>query len=161
MRILQLLVVIMAFAITGTSQSLPDITVKTLNGQSVRLLDYAENNKPTVISFWATWCTPCKKELDAISEIYDDWVEEYGVELLAITVDDARALAKVKPMVSQKGWTFEILSDMNKVSMQTLGFQTIPQTYLLDKSGKIVYTHSGYAPGDEYELEDHIAEISQ
>lgn len=160
MKLLQILILFLSITAVAEAQTFPDIKVKTLDGQEVRLLDYAENGKPTVISYWATWCTPCKKELDAISEIYDDWVEEYGVELLAITVDDARALAKVKPMVAQKGWTFEVLSDMNKVSMQMMGFQTIPQTYLLDKDGKIVYTHSGYAPGDEYELEDHIAEIA-
>ena len=44
--------------------------------------------------------------------------------------------------------------------MRSLNFQTIPQTYLLDKQGNIVYTHSGYAPGDEYELEEHIAEVA-
>lgn len=161
MKILNLLLIFIGFTLSATSQTLPDIEVKTLNGETVRLLDYAENGKPTIISYWATWCTPCKKELDAISDIYEDWVAEYGVELLAITVDDARALAKVKPLVAQKGWTFEVLSDMNKVSMQTMGFQTIPQTYLLDKDGKIVYTHSGYAPGDEYELEEKVAAIAE
>lgn len=161
MKILKLLILFLAFSATSFAQSLPDAKVKTLNGETVRILDYAENGKPTVISFWATWCTPCKKELDAIADLYPDWQEEYGVELVAITIDDARQLAKVKPMVAQKGWEYIVLSDANKDMMRTLNFQTIPQTYLLDKEGKIVYTHSGYAPGDEYELEEHIAEVAE
>ncbi|MDX1683836.1 MAG: TlpA disulfide reductase family protein [Saprospiraceae bacterium] len=159
MKFLYTLAFLMTFSVIVSAQAIPDINVKTLNGETVRLLDYAENDKPTIISFWATWCTPCKKELDAINDIYPDWVEDYGVELLAITVDDARQLAKVKPLVAQKGWEYTILSDMNKQSMQMMGFQTIPQTYLLDKSGNIVYTHSGYAPGDEYELEDQLKKL--
>ncbi len=161
MKILKLLIVFLAFSVTGNAQTLPDVTVKTLNGEGVRILDFAENGKPTIISFWATWCTPCKKELDAIADLYPDWVAEYDVEMVAITIDDARQLAKVKPMVAQKGWEYTVLSDANKDMMRSLNFQTIPQTYLLDKEGNIVYTHSGYAPGDEYELEDHIAEIAE
>jgi peroxiredoxin len=160
MKLVKLLAAFLIFSVSSQAQSLPDVTVKTLNGESVRILDYAENDKLTVVSFWATWCTPCKKELDAIADLYPDWVAEYDVEMVAITIDDARQLAKVKPMVSQKGWEYTILSDTNKDLMRGLNFQTIPQTYLLDKKGNIVYTHSGYAPGDEYELEDHIAELA-
>lgn len=139
--------------------ALPSIQVKTLDGQSIDIQSLAKRGKPVVISFWATWCSPCKKELDAISEVYEEWQKEYGVDLVAITIDDARALPKVKPMVETKGWKFEILSDVNGDLKRALNFPSVPQTYLLDKSGKIVYTHSGYVPGDEFELEKHIKEI--
>ena len=85
--------------------ALPSVTVKNLNGQSLDLADYGTNGKITVISFWATWCTPCKKELDAISDIYEDWQDEFGdFELLAITIDNARQLTKVPGIVATKGW---------------------------------------------------------
>ncbi len=136
--------------------SLPDVKVKSLKGESVNIKDYATNGKITVLSFWATWCSPCKRELDAISEVYHDWQEEYDMELVAVTIDNARALPKVKPMVETKGWEYTVLSDANEDLKRALNFQTVPMTFLLDQNGTIVYTHSGYNPGDEYELEDKI-----
>ena len=142
-------------------QKLPSVTIKHLDGQSVDLATYGENEKLTVISFWATWCTPCKKELDAINDIYEDWQEEFDVELLAITIDNSRQLTKVPGIVTTKGWEFEVLSaDQNEIQT-ALNFQTIPQTFLVDKEGNIVYSHSGYVPGDEFELEDHIREEAE
>jgi len=143
------------------AQKLPSVTVKQLDGKSMDLATYGENGKLTVISFWATWCTPCKKELDAINDIYEDWQEEFDVELLAITIDNARQLTKVPGIVMTKGWEFDVLSaDQNEIQT-ALNFQTIPQTFLVDKEGNIVYSHSGYVPGDEFELEDHIREEAE
>jgi peroxiredoxin len=142
-------------------RTLPDVNVKTLDGQQISIKDFAEDGKITVLSFWATWCSPCKKELDAIADIYPDWQEEYDVEVVAVTIDTQRALAKVKPMVEAKGWEYTVLSDANQELRQALNFQTIPQTFLLDKDGNIIYAHSGYVPGDEYELEDKIKEASK
>lgn len=140
-------------------KAVPSAEIKTLDGKTVNLQDYANNGKITVLSLWATWCSPCKKELDAIAEIYPDWQEEYDMELVAITIDTQRALAKVKPMVESKGWEYIILSDANNVLRNSLQFQSIPQTYLIDQEGNIVYMHTGYVPGDEYELEDQIKKL--
>lgn len=145
----------------SAQKTVPDIDIQTLKGQTVNLQDYAKNGKITVISFWATWCSPCKKELDAIADLYPDWQEEYGVELLAITIDTQRALAKVPGIVTTKGWEYEILSDKNQDLQKALNFQTVPQTFVLDQEGNIVYDHAGYTPGDEYELEDLIKELAQ
>lgn len=139
----------------------PSIQVKTLDGKSVDIQEYLGKGKITVVSFWATWCSPCKKELDAIADMYPEWKEEYGVEFLAITIDNARALSKVPTMVSSKGWEYTILSDSNEDLKRALNFPTVPQTFLLDGEGNIVYTHQGYSPGDEYELEDHIVELAE
>ncbi len=142
-------------------KSLPSVEVKTLDGQTIDIQQYARNGKITVISFWATWCSPCKKELSAIAEVYEEWQEAYDMELVAITIDTQRALAKVKPMVEASGWTYTILSDANQQLRNALNFQTIPQTFLIDKEGNIVYSHSGYVPGDEFELEKKIKELVQ
>ena len=83
------------------------------------------------------------------------------MEVLAITIDNARALAKVQPLVSQKGWPFEILSDVNQELQQAMNFQAIPQTFVVNKAGEIVYEHTGYKPGDEYELEDLLKELAE
>ena len=141
-------------------KSLPSVEVKTLDGKPVNIQEFSRNGKITIISFWATWCYPCKKELDAITELYAEWEQAYNVELVAVTIDTQRNLPKVGPMVVSKGWPFTVLSDVNQALQQALNFQTVPQTFVVDQAGRIVYEHSGYVPGDEYELEEKLKEIS-
>ena len=143
------------------NSSLPSVNVKTLAGETVDIQDYGKNGKITVISFWATWCSPCKRELDAISEIYEEWQEDYDMELLAVTIDDARALPKVNSIVGTKGWEYTVLSDVKQELQRALNFQTVPMTFLVDQDGNIVYKHSGYNPGDEDELEDEMKKLTK
>jgi cytochrome c biogenesis protein CcmG, thiol:disulfide interchange protein DsbE len=137
-------------------KALPDATLKTLEGKSVSLKDYVGKGKITILSFWATWCAPCKKELDAIAEVYSDWQKDYNVQILAITIDTQRELPKVKPMVATKGWEYIILSDAAGQLKAALNFPAVPQTYVVDAKGNIVYEHSGYVSGDELELEKKL-----
>jgi peroxiredoxin len=156
--------VIALFAISSfamAQKTLPEVTIKTLTGQPVNIKDHASNEKITVLSFWATWCSPCKKELDAIMDYYPEWEEDLGVEIVAISIDDTRGLTKVKPMVEQKGWEYIIYSDINQELRQSLNFQAIPQTFVIDKKGDIVYSHSGYVPGDEVELDEFLRELAE
>lgn len=156
------LLLLTALTVTAAAQpkALPSVEVRTLDGKPVDIKTLAVTGKPTVLSFWATWCAPCKKELDAIAEVYDTWQTEYGVQLLAVTIDDQRAFAKVAPMVASKRWPFTVLSDVNQQLKNALNFQSIPQTFLLDREGNIVYAHTGYVPGDELELEDQIKRVA-
>jgi peroxiredoxin len=147
-----------AFAQDG--KTLPSVEVRTLDGQTIDIQQYAQDGKITVLSFWATWCTPCKKELDAMADLYPYWQEDYNVEIVAVTIDTQRQLAKVKPMVESKGWVYTILSDANQQLQNAMNFQTIPQTFVVDQNGDIVYSHSGYVPGDEYELEDKLKKLA-
>lgn len=142
-------------------KSLPAVEVKTLDGKTVNIQDVAKNGKIVVLSFWATWCKPCQLELDAMVDLYEDWKDQHNVEIIAVTIDTQRALPKVGPMVETKGWQYTILSDANQQLKNALNFQTIPQTFLLDANGNVVYEHSGYVPGDEYELEKKIIEVSK
>ncbi len=162
--ILGVFLVLSAFTINNVSttdgNTLPAIDVKTLDGKAINIQDLVGKGKITVISFWATWCSPCKRELDAIAEIYPDWQEDYNVELLAVTIDDSRGVAKVPAMVASKGWEYKILSDSKQELQRALNFQTVPQTFLLNAAGEIIYTHSGYSPGDEYELEEEIIKVA-
>jgi len=157
--------VLMAFTIDSTpapdGNKLPAIEVRTMDGKTVNIQDLVGKGKITVISFWATWCSPCKRELDAIADIYPDWQEDFNVELLAVTIDDARGVAKVPAMVASKGWEYKILSDSKQDLQRALNFQTVPQTFLLNEEGEIMYTHSGYTSGDEYELEEEIKKLAE
>ena len=154
------LCLIFSVSLIAQNKTLPSVDIKTLEGQSINIQDFANNGKITVLSFWATWCIPCQNELDAIADLYPDWQEDYDVELVAITIDTRRALAKVKPILAQKGWDYKVLSDEKQVLRQALNFQAIPQTFVLDQEGKIVYSHSGYKPGDEEDLGDLLKELA-
>ena len=166
MRILSyftLLSVLSFFAfttVTSPQSIVPSVDIKTLEGKTVNIKDYVGNDKITVLCFWATWCSPCKLELDAIAELYEEWQDEYDVELLAITIDDARSLAKVPALIETKGWEYTVLADPSRELMKALNFQTVPQTFIVDKKGEIVYSHFGYSPGAEIELEEEIAAIA-
>jgi cytochrome c biogenesis protein CcmG, thiol:disulfide interchange protein DsbE len=148
-----------AFVAQANNNPFPSINIKSLDGKAVNIDTYTKNGKITVVSFWATWCTPCKRELDVINEVYADWVEKYNLQLLAITIDDVRGITKVPAMVQSKGWEFTVLADTKQELQQALNFQTIPQTFLLNEKGEIVYAHNGYNPGDEIELEKKIAAL--
>ena len=68
---------------------------------------------------------------------------------------------KVKPFVNGKGWEFDVLSDVNSDTKRALNYTNPPFTILVDQEGKIVYRHTGYVEGDEYNLEDEIKKISE
>jgi peroxiredoxin len=159
-QILILAIAFISFSAFDLGKVFPVTNLKTLEGKTVSTSDYIGKGKPVVVSFWATWCSPCKRELDAIAELYPEWKEKYGVEIIAITVDDARGFAKVPGMVQSKGWDYTVLSDSKQEMQQLLNFQSIPQSFLMDGQGNIVFSHSGYSPGDEFELEDEIKKIT-
>ncbi len=151
----------LAVATYAQNKTLPSANVKTLEGQSLNVQTLGQSGKITVISFWATWCSPCKKELDAIKDYYADWKKDYDMELVAISVDDTRTAAKIPAMVKEKGWDYRVLVDSNKEFQQTANVSSVPHMLLLDQSGNIVFEHVGYAPGDELELEEKIKELKK
>lgn len=140
----------------STTSELPDISLKNIDGEDINFSDYGKNGKITIISFWATWCKPCIRELKNVSDLLDEWIEEYDVEMVAVSVDDTRNIAKVKPFVAGRGWDFQVLLDPNGDLQRAMNVVNPPVTFLVDKDGKIIYTHVGYVDGDEYELEEKI-----
>jgi len=138
------------------SQTMPSIALKDMNGKPKNMSDYSKSGKITIISFWATWCSPCKKELNNINELYDDWKNKYDLVLVAVNTDNARNTQKVKPYVDGQGWEYDIIMDVNQDFQRALNIVQIPHTFLLDQNGQIVYQHSGYVEGDELALEEKI-----
>ncbi len=145
----------------STSSALPEKVVKNIDGEDVSLASYGTNGKITIVSFWATWCKPCIKELKNINGLIEDWQEDFDVDLVAVSVDDSRNVVKVKPMVNALGWDFDVLLDTNGDLQRAMNVANPPVTFLIDQKGNIAYTHTGYVEGDEYELEDHIKELSE
>ena len=146
----------------GTEQirKLPSVNLQTLDGKTFNTQDISNNGKPFIVSFWALWCKPCQKELDAFSDNYEDWQEETGVEIYAISIDDARSTAKVMPFVSGKGWEFQVLLDPNGDFKRAMNVNMIPHTFLFDGDGKIVYQHTSYYDGGEYELYELVKKVA-
>lgn len=138
---------------------LPNISLKSLEGKTVNTIDFENNGKPIVISFWATWCKPCAKELDAISEIYNDWQDETGVKVIAISIDDSRNAAKVAPYANGKDWPFDIYIDANSDLKRALNVNAIPHTFLLNGEKEIIWQHTSYFDGDEEELYEEILKL--
>ena len=153
MKKLYLLIAAMMVATFACAQTrLPNITLKDVSGNDVRLDTLSNNGKPIVVAFFATWCKPCNRELKAIDEVYSDWQQETGVKIVAVSIDQAQNINKVKPLVDENGWTYQVLLDPNGELKRAMGVQMIPYTLLLDGKGNIVYKHNGYADGAEAEL---------
>ena len=157
------LTIILAFialpVLTKAQKILPKIILRSIDTKSVNVQDLGKEQL-TVISFWATWCVPCIKELDAISEVYDDWQEEINVKLVAVSIDDSRTISRVKPLVNGKGWEYDILLDTKHDFKRAMNVVNVPYLIVV-KKGKIVYKHSGYTSGSEYELYEKLIEFSE
>lgn len=153
MKKLYLLIAAMMVVTFACAQTrLPNITLKDVSGNDVRLDTLSNNGKPIVVAFFATWCKPCNRELKAIDEVYSDWQQETGVKIVAVSIDQAQNINKVKPLVDENGWTYQVLLDPNGELKRAMGVQMIPYTLLLDGKGNIVYKHNGYTDGAETEL---------
>ena len=146
--------------VSNAQNELPSVDLKTTSGEIINIQKAASSDNVVIISLWATWCVPCLKELDAISEVWDEWQEETNVELIAVSVDDSRTIKRVKPLINGKGWEYTILLDTNNDLKRALGASTVPLT-LIVKDDKIVYRHSGYSPGAEMELYEKVKEYSK
>ena len=140
-------------------KNLPNVDVKKIDGSSFNFKNIDNNGNPIVISFWATWCKPCTKELNNIAELYEDWKDETNVKLVAVSIDDRRSQSKVAPYVNSSGWEYEIYIDPNSDLKRAMGVSTVPHTFLLDKNKQIIWQHRGYVEGDEYELFDEILKL--
>jgi cytochrome c biogenesis protein CcmG/thiol:disulfide interchange protein DsbE len=141
--------------------TLPSVNVKTLDGSNINITTIENSDNPIVISFWATWCKPCKKELNTIAEVYEDWQDETGVKLVAISIDDTRSMAKVAPYVNASDWDYEVYLDPNGDLKRAMGVSTVPHTFLLNSKKEIVWQHKGYVDGDEDELLEQIEKLSK
>jgi cytochrome c biogenesis protein CcmG, thiol:disulfide interchange protein DsbE len=141
-------------------KSLPSVNIKTLDGKPFNTKDIYNDGKPILISFWALWCKPCKKELDAYNEVYDDWQKETGVKIYAVSIDDARSTAKVLPFVNGKGWEMEVLLDPNGDFKRAMNVNLIPHTFLIDGKGNIVYQHTSYYEGLEDQIYDLVKKVA-
>jgi len=144
-----------------SAQNIPSADVKKLSGQVVNTSNFSNDGKPIVISFWATWCKPCVKELNAYNDYYMDWKDETGVRIVAISTDDTRSSGRVAPYVNARGWQFDVFLDENGDFKRAMNVANVPHTFLLNGNGEIVWQHTSYVDGDEEELYDKLLELTE
>ena len=152
-------ILVLASFIQSDTRKIPSVDVKTLEGKSVNSSKFSNDGKPMIISFWATWCAPCKKELNAVAEVYDDWKKETGVKLIAISLDDSKSSSKVAPYVNSKGWEYEEYLDLNSDFKRAMGVNMPPHTFIVDGKGDIVWQHVGFKDGDEAQYIEVVRKI--
>ena len=154
-----ILAMLLFAAVESVNAQLPSFKLKTIEGKTIDTQTLSNDGKPFIIDFFATWCKPCNRELTASSEVYEEWQKETGVKIIAVSIDQAQNINKVKPLVDNHGWPFEVLLDPNGDFKRALGVQMIPYTIIVDGKGNIVYKHNGYTDGAEDELIEKVREL--
>ncbi len=161
MKKILLFFVICIIAGIGVAQAqLPAVTLKSIDGSIVSSDTLNNGGKPFIIDFFATWCKPCNRELSAIAEVYDEWKEKTGLKIFAVSIDQGQNINKVKPLVDQNEWEYEVLLDTNSELLKALGGQMIPFVVVVDGKGNIVSKHSGYTDGAENELLEEVCKLN-
>lgn len=132
----------------------PNFKLENLNGGFTELSKITGKG-PVLLSFWATWCKPCMEEMTELNKIHEE-LKDKGFTLLAISTDNEKTIAKVKPLVKSKKYNFTVLLDKNSDVARKYYAQQIPYSVLIDSEGKIVEVHMGYMKGDEKKLREKI-----
>lgn len=159
MKKILLTMIIALGSLNSALAQLPSVVIRDIDGKAVKTDTLSNNGKPFIIDFFATWCKPCNRELSAIADVYEEWQEETGVEVIAVSIDQAQNINKVKPLVNNHGWPYKVLLDPNSEFKRALGIQMIPYTIIVDGKGNIAYKHNGYTDGAEDELIEKVREL--
>ena len=152
MKLRLLLAVVALFLSVSAFAELPSVQLKDIDGKRVDTAKLNNDGKPYIISFFATWCKPCLRELDAVNEVYADWQEETGVKLIAVSIDKAQDESKVKPLVNSKGYEYQVLLDPNGDFKRAMGVNMVPTVFIIDGKNNIVETRTQYTDGSEEHL---------
>lgn len=166
-KTISLIVAMLFFSVALTAQEksfskMPEnITVKTADGKTVQTSEIQNDGKPMILSFWATWCKPCLRELNTIKEVYADWQEETGVKLVAVSIDDSRTSARVKTLAESSSWDYEVYVDQNQDLKRAMNVVNVPHTFIIDGKGNIVWQHTAFVEGSEEEVIELIRRLNK
>ena len=132
----------------------PDFTLPALDGRSISLAAY-RSQKKVVVSFWASWCGPCRMELPVLKSFYEK-AHKAGAdfEFLAISVDDDRESAE--QAAREMKLPFPVLLDPHEKAAGAYGVYGIPTLFIVDKAGRVSYGNAGFNVGIESALAQQL-----
>ncbi|MEC8757998.1 MAG: TlpA disulfide reductase family protein [Bacteroidota bacterium] len=156
------LTLLLGWTAAVSAQDIPSVELKDLADMTVDTRAFVEKAEgPVLFCFWATWCSPCKRELNNYADLYPDWQDEIGVELVAVSIDDPRSMMRVKPYVNSVSWDYTVLLDPNKAFARAMQVNNVPHTFLVNAEGEVVWQHNNYADGDEEELYEELLKLAE
>lgn len=148
-------------ALHAQDSALPSTQIKDVSsGKKVAFNETIAPGKVTLISFWATWCVPCKKEIKNVREKMAGWKEQADFNYMTVSIDESRAEGLVRSYAKSQGWDFAYYIDPNGDLKRSLNFQNVPFTVIVDKTGKVAFTHTGYEEGGEEEVFARVKELA-
>jgi thiol-disulfide isomerase/thioredoxin len=156
---LRIKLIILVLSITSFlwGQDKFDFTLNLTTGDSKQFSEYYSDG-PVLVNFWALWCKPCRAEMKSLNEIHKKYIGK-GFKIIGINQDSPRSEAKVKSYISGYGIDYDIATDPNKIIFEKFNGQVIPLSILFNNKGEIVYQHTGYFSGDEFEIEEAVKKV--
>jgi peroxiredoxin len=121
-----------AVALIAKDQAAADFTLQDITGKS--WTRSALTGKVVLVNFWATWCPPCRKEMPDLEKLYQEF-KDRGLVVLAISDEKGTT---VKPFIEKARYTFPVLLDPNRATNTTYHIAGIPNSFLYDRSGRLV-----------------------
>ena len=152
--IFAILLFIVLSPVVSYSQFYNEIEKEDLNGNEIILSKLLEKG-PVMISFWATWCSPCKEEMKKMQPLYEKYKDQ-GFTYLAISQDNQKSVSKVKSFINANKYTFPVIFDLDKKIFENYSGVGIPYSLIIDQNKNIVAKHLGYITGDEVKIEKEI-----
>ena len=142
--------------VTAAAQPAQNFKLKDLKGKKVQLSDY--KGKVVLVTFWATWCGPCKKEMPELQK-FQEANRDKGVEVIAINIDDFNSRSKIKPFLDKNnlGNVKVLLEEPEQLT--DYNYRGIPALYVIDREGKIAHARTGYDPQLKEKLAHEIKAI--
>lgn len=155
-------ILLLSFLFTSlltAQESFPEATVMNDKGESVALHEYVKSGTPKIISLWATWCGPCRMELNGLKSVADEWEEKYDLEIVTVSVDVPAMVNRARKMAETNGWDYTFMHDADQKLMSDLKLNSIPHSWLVDGNGKIISVMVGYSANYEQHLERKLKSL--
>lgn len=156
-KLIVIILFLLILPLKSFSQSYNDFTLPDLDGNDVSLSKLLEKG-PVMISFWATWCSPCKEEMKKLQPIYEKYKAQ-GFTYLAVNQDNQKSISKVKSFINANGYTFPVVLDPDKNIFEAFSGIGMPYSLIISQNKNIFAKHLGYVTGDEVKIEKEIKEV--
>jgi thiol-disulfide isomerase/thioredoxin len=140
------------------STGLQSLVLDDLKG---RPIDFAElvGKKVLVISFWGTFCKPCKSEMPFLQKMLEAYGDQ-GFEVVAISLDTPDTESGVGPFIDRNRYTFKVAVDRQSKATRMLNSKSVlPYLLIFDRAGNLVKKKDGFSTGDQPALEKLIREL--